>query len=470
VPELVADPAVELATSQLEAAQNSETEARTRYEGVQERITGLGEEPDADEVRTLSTELEEAGQAFEDAHSEAERCEGNLAAARRRADIPEADRRRRPDPVARGSQRTELAYRPDDRRTSFFRDAFRLEYLHDSQAGERLARNSAEQFEIVREAYPDAEFRDVGTGAFAGLVVPQYLIDLYAPLARAGSPFINAVRKQALPDDGMTLNISRLTTGSATAAQATENTAVQETDMDDTLLTINVRTYAGMQDVSRQLLERGSLGDDLIYADLVSAYFTTLDSAAINADGTSGTHLGVRSTVGIVAVTYTDATPTVAELYPKLADAIQQINSGRFEPATTIVMHPRRWGWLTAAVDSSGRPFVIPNSNGPFNAIAVGEAAEYGQVVGTMHGLPVITDANIPTNLGTNEDVILVVRMPDDLLWWEGDGMPRQFRFEQVAPPQTIRLAVWGYTGFTAGRYPLANATIAGTGLIAPTF
>ena len=35
--------------------------------------------------------------------------------------------------------------------------------------------------------HQDFEARDVGTGAFTGLVVPQYLIDEYALIARAGS-------------------------------------------------------------------------------------------------------------------------------------------------------------------------------------------------------------------------------------------------------------------------------------------
>jgi hypothetical protein len=38
----------------------------------------------------------------------------------------------------------------------------------------------------------------------------------------------------------MTVNISRLTTGTAVASQATENAAVQDTDADETLLSVPV--------------------------------------------------------------------------------------------------------------------------------------------------------------------------------------------------------------------------------------
>lgn len=464
------DVAVELAERQLEAASVQRDDARANYDAVQARVAELADDAAHETVETLARELEEAGQAFEDAHAEAERCKGNLEAAKRRARI-EADTPKG-NAVARGQLRAELTYRPDMRGAPFFRDCFLAQYQMDSEARERLGRNSREQYDIAVDR--GLQYRDVGTGAFTGIVVPQYLVDQFVENRKAGAPLLEYVRKLELPDVGMTVNIGRLTTGSGVAAQATENTAVQETDVDDTLLTVDVRTYSGQQDMSRQSLERdgGGITDMVVYEDLTRAYFTTLDSAAINAAGTSGTHLGIRSTVGIVAVTYTDATPTVGEAYAKLADAIQQINAGIFARAELIVMHPRRWGWLTAALDSQNRPLVVPRAYGPFNAAGINLGNNYGVPVGDVHGLPVITDANIPTNLGagTNEDVILILATSELFLWQEADGLPRRFRFEQVAPPQSIRLAVWAYTAFTAGRFPTGSATIGGTGLVAPTF
>ena len=204
--------------------------------------------------------------------------------------------------------------------------------------------------------------------------------------------------------------------------------------------------------------------------DLVQAYHTVLGNAVINANG-SGSYTGILNTGSIEAVTYTDASPTVAEFYPKLADAVQRVNANRYMPATGIIMHPRRWGWLNAAVDTAGRPLVVPNTNGAINAVGVGLAAEYGQIVGTLHGLPVITDANIPTNLGagTNEDMIVVARTPD-ILYWE-DAM-LQFSMEQAltTAPGQVRVAVGRFALFMAGRYPVGISTIGGTGLVTPTF
>ena len=51
----------------------------------------------------------------------------------------------------------------------------------------------------------------------------------------------------------------------------------------------------------------------------------------------------------------------------------------------------------------------------------------------------------------------LVVRDYDLLLWEDGDGMPRQLKFEEtLAGNLTVKLVAFGYSAFTAGRYPKA--------------
>ena len=318
------------------------------------------------------------------------------------------------------------------------------------------------------------EARDVGTGAFTGLVVPQYLVDEYAPIARAGSAFYNAVPKKDLPAYGNKIEISRITTGSAAAEQASENSAVQETNMDDTLLTVNVDTIAGQQDVSRQALERGGQPgfsmENIIFQDLVAAYFGKLDELMINGSGSSGQPLGIRNVSGLNTVTYTDGTPTVGEAFPKLADAVQKVNANRFAPAQAIIMHPRRWGFFTAGVDGNSRPLVLPAGNNPDNAMGVGDAAAYGNGVGNLLGLPVITDANVTTTDGggNDQDQIYVVKADDHILF---EDNLFQLKFEETnAGSLTTKMVVYGYVAFASGRYPTGITKIQGTGLITPSF
>ena len=85
--------------------------------------------------------------------------------------------------------------------------------------------------------------------------------------AAAKRPFADAIRSHPLPASGMTVNLSRITTSTSTAVQSSENSNVSETDIDDTLMTINVQTNAGRQTLSRQAVERGSGVEDVVLRD-----------------------------------------------------------------------------------------------------------------------------------------------------------------------------------------------------------
>jgi HK97 family phage major capsid protein len=168
-------------------------------------------------------------------------------------------------------------------------------------------------------------------------------------------------------------------------------------------------------------------------------------------------------------VSFTNSpTATAGLLYSKIADAVQRIHTLRFMPPTVIVMHPRRWAWLLAATDSTGRPLVTPSAGNPQNAVAtLGEVAAQG-VVGQMHGLPVVVDPNMPTNVSSTQDVIHVLRASDLRLW--ESGIRTRVLPEVGSGTLTTRLQVYGYLAFTAGRYPKSVAEISGAGLGAPSF
>jgi HK97 family phage major capsid protein len=349
--------------------------------------------------------------------------------------------------------RESRTYRPDGD-FSFLRDAYAAHVVGDFAARERIERHMNEE---------RIEKRDVGTAQFAGLVVPQFLTDLAAPLARAGRPLADRARRHALPANGMTLSISRVTTGSAVAEQ-TEGAAVQETDMDDTKLDIDVKTIAGQQNVSRQALERGTGIDSLVMADLVSAYHTKLDAEVVEA---------LEENANITMVSYNDASPTVAELYPKILDAVQRIQTAFFGGPNFILMHPRRLAFILAASDTTGRPLAVPSPNGPQNSVATGAGSvQYGNSGYSIAGLPVITDANCTTTFAgvTTEDVITVGNL-QELHLWESAGSPFMLRFEDVKSAELeVKMVVYGYAAYTSGRYPGAFCRINGSGTNTPVF
>jgi HK97 family phage major capsid protein len=407
-------------------------------------------------------------------------------AAALRAELGNGDDRRQNFHVER-EQRTYSAERDRRGEASFFVDAFRSQMMGDIGARQRLERHMAE---VAAEG--EHQTRAVSTGSFAGLVVPQYLIGLAARVMRSGRPVANVVARLPLPDQGMTLSIPRGTTGAAVASQATENSALQNTDEVWQDLTIPVATIGGQQDVSRQSLERGTPGiDQLVYMDLAGAFHAEVDRQVIRGSGASGQLLGMLNTGGTAQSTAFGGALTGAALNTKVAGGVAAVSGvGIGVRPKVIVMHPRRWGYLISLSDTAGRPLVVPNAGAGSNVLAANtdpggysggdDPGDFRQAtpVGSMQGLPVITDANLPTNQGTNlEDVIVVFDNDAVLLWEDGDGMPRQLRFEQTLGQNlTTKLVAYGYAAFTAGRYPQAVAkiggadTAAGNGLVAPTF
>jgi len=159
----------------------------------------------------------------------------------------------------------------------------------------------------------------------------------------------------------------------------------------------------------------------------------------------------------------------VAEAYSKIADAIQKVHTNRFMEPQVIVMHPRRWAWITAAADTTGRPLVSPSGPGQ-NQVASFAAVASQRVVGELQGLPVVTDPSIPiTNgAGTNEDVIIVMRASDCVLY--ESSLRTRVLPDVGSGTLTVRLQVYGYIAFTAERQAKGITVISGTGLTAPTF
>lgn len=363
-----------------------------------------------------------------------------------------------------GEKRT---YNPENDKNgaTFLRDVAGA-FFRDPGATERLARHQQE--EVVERG--GQVVRAAGTGAFAGLVVPQYLTDLYAPLARAARPFADACNHHDLPESGMTVNISRITTGTSVAIQASENASVSETDIDDTLLTIPVQTISGQQTLSRQALERGTGTEEVMLDDLFRAFGTAVDNTLIN-QAVTGLSAAVA---GGNTIAYTDGTPTAAELWPKLLDSQARIEAALLDAQADdiiAVMHSRRYAWLRSQVGANW-PFIAQQGI-PTQAGGIDFGKKYGSGYrGNIAGVNVVVDNNILTNFGagTNEDEIYVADTRECHLW-EDPAAPMLIRAEQPkAANLGVLFVVYGYIAYTFGRYPLAVAKIGGTGLITPTF
>jgi HK97 family phage major capsid protein len=361
-------------------------------------------------------------------------------------------------------QREEYSAERDRRgERSYFADLF------NAELGDVSARQRMQQFQ--------AEERALSTGSLAGLIVPQYLTEQAALVARAGRPFANTIQSLQIPEQGTQFQVPVASVGASAAVQSSENISVSSTDEVWANATLPVATVAGQADVSRQSLERGVPGlDSLILSDLAAAYSVAVDQQCLSGSGASGQVLGVIGTSGINVTTAFTAAATASTFYSKIAQAIQLITTNRFLPPDHVAMHPRRWAWLLSQVDTAGRPLVVPSQNGPLNAQAVNSGPDYGSSVGQFMGMSVVVDANLPVAVGSGpEDQVLIYRGNDLLVWEAGGGMPQDLRFEQTLGNQlTVKLVAYGYIAFTAARYPKSVALMggnaaAGFGLITPT-
>lgn len=413
------------------------------------------------EANAETADMDDLNAELTNAADETERCRTNLEERERVEAIiatntipeaPEADQRQ----VTVG--REEPTYRPDGG-PSFFADVY-FATKGDRAAADRLARNG-------REVGGPREARVVTTGdpGAAGVVPPAYLAELLTPLPRAGRAFADSIRSLPLPDEGMNLTIPRVQSGVTVAVQATEGAAPSSTDIDTEIVTVPVRTIAGQNDVSIQAFERTVPGiDAIIFQDLRDAYDETLDTQLLAGTGASGQHTGIRAVAGVNTTSYTDASPTAAELLPKLYDGLQKVwTTLKRGKADSIALHPRRSAWLASNLSSTFPLFQL----GGFMQAA--GAQDRGFVSGPL-GLREVTDPNIGTlyGAGTNEDEIYLYDSTR-LILMEGPERVRVLT-EVLSGNLQVRLQLYAFSAFAGARQPQAICVISGTGLVAPAF
>lgn len=377
------------------------------------------------------------------------------------------------DQVARTGAEPRTYSRENDRTGQTFIADVAASALGDWQAREKLGRHMVEE---RMERKGEWQNRATSTGSFVGLTVPQYLTDFYAPNAKANRPFIEAARKLSLPEKGMTVNISRITTGSDANIQASQNSAVTEQNIADTLLTIPVQTVAAQQTMSRQAIERSTGAEDVTMDDMMRQYYTRQDNLFINQATTGLTN---RATVVANSTAPSGAQTAASVLYAKILAAragLESILLDTQEGDQLLVMHARRWAAINSA-SGTVFPFLSQAPNSRYLSAGEDFVDNYGPGFrGTFAGLNVIVDNNIATNLGggTNQDEVYVVNRRECIVW-EDPSAPVMIRAEQTnAGSLGVLFVMYGYMAYTFDRYQAAGQSaqqkISGTQMIPPVF
>ena len=405
-------------------------------------------------------------------------------------------------------------YDPENKRGgSYFQDlgtiaasAARLGGGDASAALERMARNQRE-FEVemrkadetARRTFDSFVSNEGGSvekrvnpnttfGTGGEFVPPLWLVSQYVPLVRPDRVAANRVRNAPLPAGIDVINLPKITVGSVTGVQAGQGGAVASQDIATATVSATVRTLAGQEDISLQLLEQSPLQmDGVIADDLMRDLWQRLDFQILAGSGSNGQHLGVLNVPGatsntsitnsnyvtVASTVFHDAS-TAGTQYRSLLNGKNAIETLRIAPATAIWAHPRRVNsWEYSAVDSTYRPLFVPYS--PFNALGLDNPNIPEGVAGTLAGLPVIKDGNIPTTMngtavtGGTADPVVVVK-EDDLILWEGTPRFRALP-EILSGTLQIRYQVYQYSAFMPNRFAPSISILTGnTGLAAPGF
>lgn len=297
------------------------------------------------------------------------------------------------------------------------------------------------------------------------LVAPAHLQDMFARYLVAGATTVGLVSKLPLPAKTSLIKIPKQD-GATAVAQHTQNNALQETSATFTTVNATAYRYGGAQTIPNFLLERSLPGvDQIVLGDLGRQL-----AKKVNTDIVGGTTPeGILNADGIGTSTATAGTATWADLYPAIVNSIMDVNTAHYAGPDAIVMHPRRWGWILAQMDSEDRPLVGAvnpfNAAGAFSGAAGPEGTQGPKAVGQILGVPVYLDSTIPTTngSGTDEDQILVGAFKEAMLFQAapkfGVSTEAEFLKDQTIVRVTQDIA------FTAERYPGAFSICSGTAL-----
>jgi HK97 family phage major capsid protein len=349
----------------------------------------------------------------------------------------------------------------------------------------RAYREAVEEMEARGNAGSDrgleARAMTAGSGSGGSFVTPVYFVQDWAPYRTPGRAFIDACNKQAMPDYGMTIYIPAVQSDAGVGLQETapgtgEGSTVVETDPTTGYLSANLQTEAGQVIISQQLLDRAGPNfafDRLIFDQLTRDYNKAADAFTLTA---SLAGAGVINYGGSAwALTYPWQTVSGNQgvsFYDKTAQgkSIIRTAAGVVMDPTHLFVRPERFELMETAMDTTGRPILVPGYANPMNAAVAGNASGQTGYEGDsgykLASLPVFQDLNIPT-VTTGFDQAIVGAL-DEVYVWESSLVPRVIP-QTYAQNLQVLLQVYAYIAVIP-RYPTAVQSIRGSAMALAQF
>lgn len=374
----------------------------------------------------------------------------------------------------------------------------RQERRAGARALERMRREGVTPFETR------AMNRTDGTGGY--LIPPLWLVDELVEYLRAGREFANLWRGMELPPGTDSINIPRLTIGSATGPQAADGATVNGRDMTDAFVNAKVQTISGQMDVAIQLLEQSPIPgfDEMIFEDLTADLNMNLSGQCYLGTNSNGQLAGIwpggvlSNANGIYLNNTNNATPqtwvnggggtfsVTGSVFQGGGQMLSVIARTRLRPPTHHVWHPWVWYYLLTQVDQQGRPLVVPGtpSNVGYNQVGIDDDGPVASgPAGWYQGLPVILDPNMPVTFGgatlpqmsgisagqfaptpgNGSYTPLLTGLWNDAFLWEGELRTRAL--DQVLSGNLqMRFQIYKYAASMPNRYQAYSNVTTGTG------
>jgi HK97 family phage prohead protease len=295
----------------------------------------------------------------------------------------------------------------------------------------------------IRAALGDTEARrkvlaaDDSTSTNTGLTLAPHL-NTFLTDTFTGRPAFEAVTRGSLAGiTGMSFTIPRLFTNASSAdtaptvADTNEGSAPSETGMTSVSDTINIDKFAGLNEVSFELIDRSQPAFlDLLMAELRKAYEKATDAALIakftsagtQATSTAATAAGLQSFIAVEAA------------------AAYKGTGGAF--ANKLIASTDQWAAINGYVDGSSRPLYSAQGQTQNASGATVPTAVVGNVLGTS----LIVDHNITVSGVVDESAFLVA--PQSVYTWESPQT--ELRINLLGTGQ-IQIMLYGYLALYCG-------------------
>lgn len=272
---------------------------------------------------------------------------------------------------------------------------------------------------VIKAARGDVKAQNVITAALDGAttitspgVIPvSYMTDVISVID-GSRPFINSVRRQALPASGLQFKKPRWSSYPVVDVHANEYDEIATNDALIEHIDVDIVSRMGGNKISVELLDRS---DPSYFAELrtklAEAYAIHTDSAAL--------------------ATFLDSVTAASGTgWAAIVDAVGKVRLNSKRSANRLLLSVDQWAEAMKLEDSSGRQLFAPigqsNANGSLTAFS-----------GNILGLSVVVDDNAPEGTA-------VVYSDEAATYYEAAGSPAALQATVVSNAY-IEVAVKGY-------------------------